>query len=76
MPFAAEQFVALARHARARVLLQLSEHLVRHRAAFVEQLTQRAGVLRAQFGAIDALKYRPTFEKAALRGLLEALRAG
>jgi hypothetical protein len=52
--------------------------LVRHRDAFIEQLAARAAVLKAQFDAIDALKYRPTFEEAAdraerfLRGLPQA----
>jgi Nucleotidyl transferase AbiEii toxin, Type IV TA system len=52
-----------------------AEVLVRHRAAFVAQLSERAAVLRAQFRAIDALKYRPTFDEAALRAanFLEAL---
>jgi len=48
-------------------LTAAAAHLVRHRAAFVEQLTRRAAVLRAQFDAIDALKYRPTFDEAARR---------
>jgi len=57
-------------------LTAAAEHLVRHRAAFVEQLSQRAAVLRAQFDAIDALKYRPTFDDAARRAteFLVALR--
>jgi hypothetical protein len=41
--------------------------LVRHREAFIEQLSTRAAVLKAQFDAIDVLKYRPTFEDAAVR---------
>ena len=41
--------------------------LVRHREAFIEQLATRAAVLKAQFDAIDVLKYRPTFEDAAVR---------
>jgi Nucleotidyl transferase AbiEii toxin, Type IV TA system len=52
--------------------------LVRHRAAFIEQLVGRRDVLRAQFDAIDALNYRPTFEEAAARAMrfLERLPAG
>ena len=41
--------------------------LVRHRTAFVDQLSERADVLRAQFNAIDVLAYRPTFDEAAQR---------
>ena len=41
--------------------------LVRHREAFIEQLSTRAAVLKAQFDAIDVLKYRPTFADAAVR---------
>lgn len=41
--------------------------LVRHRAAFVDQLATRASVLSAQFDAIDVLKYRTTFDQAANR---------
>ncbi len=56
-------------------LAAASEFLVRHRLAFIEQLVQRAAVLKAQFDAIDALKYRPTFDQAASRArtFLEAL---
>jgi hypothetical protein len=41
--------------------------LVRHREAFIEQLSTRAAVLKAQFDAIDVPMYRPTFEEAAVR---------
>ena len=41
--------------------------LVRHRAAFIEQLARRATVLEAQFDAIDTWKYRPSFDEAAQR---------
>lgn len=41
--------------------------LVRHRAAFLMQLTERATILRAQFEAIDVLRYKPGFEAAAAR---------
>ncbi|MBE7427573.1 MAG: nucleotidyl transferase AbiEii/AbiGii toxin family protein [Burkholderiaceae bacterium] len=44
--------------------------LTRHRNAFLHQLDSRAGVLRAQFEAIDALDYRPTFDEAAERAAL------
>jgi predicted nucleotidyltransferase component of viral defense system len=58
-------------------LTAAAEFLVRHREAFVSQLSQRAAVLRAQFEAIDTLKYRPTFDAAAQRAaiFLEALPA-
>jgi hypothetical protein len=42
-------------------------HLVRHRAALVDQLSRRGAVLQAQFDAIDALAYRPTFDEASRR---------
>jgi hypothetical protein len=50
--------------------------LVRHRAAFLQQLAERTAVLRAQFDAIDVLKYKPTFEGAAARAkrFLDAFR--
>lgn len=41
--------------------------LVRHRAAFLEQLQSRGDVLRAQFEAIDTLGYRPEFETTTRR---------
>jgi hypothetical protein len=43
--------------------------LVRHRAALLRQLEERAGVLRAQFDAIDVMRYRPTFDEAAARAV-------
>ena len=48
-------------------LAAAAEFLVRHRKAFLAQLSQRATVLRTAFDAIDTLKYRPTFEQAAER---------
>jgi nucleotidyltransferase AbiEii toxin of type IV toxin-antitoxin system len=49
--------------------------LVRHRAAFINQLDERSTVLKAQFDAIDVLRYTPTFEDAAARArvFLESL---
>ncbi len=41
--------------------------LVRHREAFVDQLSARDAVLRAQFEAIAVLRYRPTFAAAVQR---------
>jgi predicted nucleotidyltransferase component of viral defense system len=48
-------------------LRSAARFLVRHRESFTEQLGVRAAVLRAQFEAIDALTYRPTFDEAAVR---------
>ena len=61
-----------------RPLTAAAAYLVRHRVAFVEQLSDRAAVLRAQFDAIDALRYRPTFDEAARRAttFLAALPSG
>lgn len=41
--------------------------LTRHRQTFLGQIQSRAAVLRAQFDAIDALGYRPTFDEAVKR---------
>ena len=51
--------------------------LVRHRAAFIKQLSERATVLKAQFDAIDVLHYTPSFEDASVRAkrFLESLPA-
>lgn len=48
-------------------LRQAHRFLTRHRQAFVDQLHSRSDVLRAQFEAIDTLRYRPTFDDAAAR---------
>jgi Nucleotidyl transferase AbiEii toxin, Type IV TA system len=48
-------------------LLAASRFLVRHRDAFLDQVHTRAAILRRQFEAIDALKYRPGFDEAAAR---------
>ena len=50
-------------------LIAAAEYLVRHREAFIDQLTERATVLRAQFESIDVLKYRQTFDQAAARAV-------
>ena len=51
--------------------------LVRHRTAFLNQLAERATVLKAQFDAIDVLQYTPSFEESTARakGFLESLPA-
>lgn len=41
--------------------------LTRHRDAFLAQIQQRRAVLGAQFEAIDALAYRPTYDDAVER---------
>ena len=58
-------------------LLAAAEFLIRHREAFVRQLATRGPILHAQFDAIDSLKYRPSFDQAALRSatFLESLPA-
>ncbi len=43
--------------------------LVRHRDEFLDQLSARDEVLRAQFQAIAALRYRPTFDEAVQRAI-------
>jgi predicted nucleotidyltransferase component of viral defense system len=50
-----------------QALLAVSRHLVRHKTEFLQQLHSRAGILKLQFDAIDALAYRPTYEEAANR---------
>lgn len=45
-------------------LVTAAPHLVRHRDAFLTQIQQRRAVLRAQFGEIDALGYRPQYDDA------------
>jgi predicted nucleotidyltransferase component of viral defense system len=59
-------------------LLAAAAFLLRHRRAFVRQLSERAVLLAAQFEAIDVLKYRPTFARAAQRAadFLDSLPAG
>jgi predicted nucleotidyltransferase component of viral defense system len=51
--------------------------LVRHREAFLDQLSARDAVLRAQFEAIATLQYRPRFDEAVQRAtsFLKSLRA-
>lgn len=44
--------------------------LLRHHEAFLEQIANRAIVLRAQFEAIDTLSYQPTYAEAAERARL------
>lgn len=41
--------------------------LVRHRKAFLSQLRERDGALRAQFEALDTMKYRPGYDDCVAR---------
>lgn len=58
-------------------LARAAPFLMRHRDAFLTQLSERDDVLRAQFQAIAALDYRPTFDGAVRRAtsFLNALPA-
>lgn len=48
-------------------LRRAAQFLLRHRVEALRQLEQREAVLRAQFEAIDVLRYRPTFDEASGR---------
>lgn len=50
-----------------QALLAAARWLVRHREAFLAQLSSRERVLQAQFEAIDALSYRPSWKEAVDR---------
>lgn len=50
-----------------QALAAAAPFLLRHREAFLSQITQRATVLRAQFGAIDTLRYQPSYDDAVER---------
>jgi predicted nucleotidyltransferase component of viral defense system len=50
-----------------KALVAASKYLIRHRAEFLEQIQSRSRILKLQFEAIDALAYKPTYEKAAKR---------
>lgn len=49
------------------VLTGAAQFLVRHRTDFLAQLRSRARVLRAQFDAIDTMKYRPGYDDCVAR---------
>lgn len=55
--------LALVIEREGKALTAAARFLVRHRTEFLGQLRSRAGVLRAQFEAIDALTYRPSYER-------------
>ena len=48
-------------------LATAAPYLTRHREAFLSQLEQRRAVLSAQFEAIDALVYRPSYNESLQR---------
>ncbi len=48
-------------------LATAAPYLTRHREAFLSQLEQRRAVLSAQFEAIDALDYRPSYNESLQR---------
>ncbi|HEY4371034.1 MAG TPA: nucleotidyl transferase AbiEii/AbiGii toxin family protein [Burkholderiales bacterium] len=58
-------------------LRKAAPFLVRHRAAFLEQLETRKEVLQEAFAAIDALDFRPTYAEcvAVAREFLDGLPA-
>jgi hypothetical protein len=51
----------------SKALAGAARFLLRHRSAFLAQLHDRADILRAQFDAIDALNYRPSYAQAVNR---------
>lgn len=59
--------LALVIERERRALARAGRFLVRHREAFLAQLRSREAVLRAQFEAIDAMQYRPTYEQCVTR---------
>jgi hypothetical protein len=59
--------LALVIERERRALVRAAGFLVRHRAEFLGQLRSRGGVLHAQFDAIDAMQYRPSFERCVSR---------
>lgn len=67
--------LALVIEHERRALARAGRFLVRHRETFLAQLQSREAVLRAQFDAIDAMRYRPTYDRCVgrvarfLRGL-------
>lgn len=59
--------LALVIERERRALAGAARFLVRHRREFLVQLRSRAAVLRAQFDAIDAMRYRPTYDDCVAR---------
>jgi hypothetical protein len=52
---------------KRRALMGAAPFLVRHRRAFLAQLRSREALLRAQFDAIDAMRYRPAYDDCVTR---------
>jgi len=59
--------LALVIEREPETLKSAAPYLTRHRDAFLAQIQQRRAVLGAQFEAIDALAYRPTYDDAVAR---------
>lgn len=59
--------LALVIEREPEALSTAAPYLTRHRDAFLTQIQQRRAVLGAQFDAIDALGYRPTYNEAVER---------
>ncbi|MCV0437085.1 MAG: nucleotidyl transferase AbiEii/AbiGii toxin family protein [Hydrogenophaga sp.] len=59
--------LALEIEREPEALKSAAPYLTRHRDAFLTQIQQRRAVLGAQFEAIDALAYRPTYDDAVER---------
>ncbi|WP_291143915.1 nucleotidyl transferase AbiEii/AbiGii toxin family protein [Hydrogenophaga sp.] len=56
--------LALVIEREPKALNTAEPYMTRHRDAFLTQIQQRRAVLGAQFDAIDALGYRPTYDEA------------
>lgn len=54
-------------------LIEASRHLIRNRSAFLRSISARREIVKAQFEAIDARRYRPSFEDC-LRSVESFLR--
>ena len=48
-------------------LIKASKFLKKHAQLFIEQIVNRATILKMQFNEIDALHYKPSYEEAAQR---------
>jgi len=59
--------LALVIEKERKALAGAARFLVRHRTGFLGQLRSRARVLRAQFEAIDAMRYRPAYDECVSR---------
>jgi hypothetical protein len=59
--------LALVIERERKALTAAAQFLVRDRKAFLGQLRSRADVLRAQFDAIDTMRYRPSYDESVSR---------